>query len=330
MMKLNSKSHEVFQNGRSAKIPDVHRCISAGSMTLFRPRFFWLLSLLFHTSLCATAFFLNFSRLDHPTRQVEVCTITDVILHCEFVTLPQETPSEAKPEIKAQALRDFSPTTDEVEYRDDWKQVLERMNEAACDQEPDSKTIERLNEQTDIPQGVRCGDRDAGGGSTDDEPASLLGIGEGSIDWSRKLCRNHVSGTGKGTGTGSGVGDGEGLGAGFAGSGQGVAEGLPSGTGTKQSRGGTNRAPVAENISGGDYPIKARKELREGVVLLRIKVLEDGKLGKVELAHTSGSSDLDAAALKAAVKWRFKPALHDGEIVAAWLEVPVRYILKDN
>jgi protein TonB len=68
----------------------------------------------------------------------------------------------------------------------------------------------------------------------------------------------------------------------------------------------------------------------KGVVLVRVRVLENGKVGEVAFARSSGNSDLDAAALKAAAKWRFKPVLRDDEVVATWLEVSVRYVLKDS
>jgi len=83
-------------------------------------------------------------------------------------------------------------------------------------------------------------------------------------------------------------------------------------------------------MGSGEYPERARRDKREGVVRLKVEVLADGKAGAVEVAKTSGSEDLDQAAVKAARKWRFKPAQRDGHAIPVWVEVPVRYQLQDG
>ena len=58
-------------------------------------------------------------------------------------------------------------------------------------------------------------------------------------------------------------------------------------------------------------------------VRLRLLVRADGTVGRTEIAVHSGRPELDAAALEAAVRWRFLPARRDGDpiesIVLIWV-----------
>ena len=52
-------------------------------------------------------------------------------------------------------------------------------------------------------------------------------------------------------------------------------------------------------------------------------------LQQVEVETTSGSPDLDEAAIAAARGWKFNPA-HDGyKYVSAWIGIPVNFELDD-
>jgi protein TonB len=90
-----------------------------------------------------------------------------------------------------------------------------------------------------------------------------------------------------------------------------------------------SRTATPTTIGIGTYPKRAIRELREGLVKLRVEVLQSGFVGQVELYVSSGHSDLDETALKAAKHWVFRPAHSGGSPVTTWLIVPVRYRLKD-
>lgn len=75
------------------------------------------------------------------------------------------------------------------------------------------------------------------------------------------------------------------------------------------------------------YPQMARRRGYEGMVLLRVLVLEDGKVGKIELAGPSGYSVLDESALDAVKDWVFIPGRRGGKDISSWVEVPIQYRL---
>lgn len=79
-----------------------------------------------------------------------------------------------------------------------------------------------------------------------------------------------------------------------------------------------------------EYPAVARRRGQEGLVLLAVLVNESGAPAEVRVAETSGSSVLDEAALEAVQRWTFVPARRGDHAIAAWVEVPVRYRLKDR
>jgi protein TonB len=47
----------------------------------------------------------------------------------------------------------------------------------------------------------------------------------------------------------------------------------------------------------------------------------------VELGRSSGVPDLDRAALSQVTKWRFRPAIKDGNPIEVWAIVPVKFSL---
>lgn len=77
------------------------------------------------------------------------------------------------------------------------------------------------------------------------------------------------------------------------------------------------------------YPPISRREREQGKVLLRVYVDTSGAVSKVELGTSSGHERLDKAALAAVSRWRFVPARHGAEAVAAWVTVPIIFSLKD-
>jgi periplasmic protein TonB len=76
------------------------------------------------------------------------------------------------------------------------------------------------------------------------------------------------------------------------------------------------------------YPSRARRAGVEGVVSLRLRLSERGELLQAEVARSSGSELLDAAALAAARASRFLPADAAGRPVPSETEATYRFELR--
>jgi len=79
-------------------------------------------------------------------------------------------------------------------------------------------------------------------------------------------------------------------------------------------------------------PFYAPDAMRRGVqgsVLLELTVLPDGRVGEIKVIR-SLDPDLDRAAVAAATKWRFRPALRNGQPVAAPVTVEMAFTLGPN
>jgi len=77
-----------------------------------------------------------------------------------------------------------------------------------------------------------------------------------------------------------------------------------------------------------DYPPRARRLGLEGEVLIRTRVLPNGESDQLVLERSSGYALLDAAAMEAVRKWRFRPAQRGTEEIVSWVEIPVRFRLE--
>ncbi|MFQ5949555.1 MAG: energy transducer TonB [Nitrospiria bacterium] len=75
------------------------------------------------------------------------------------------------------------------------------------------------------------------------------------------------------------------------------------------------------------YPFAARREGREGTVILRMKVLADGSVGEVAVERSSKFLDLDDAALDAVKKWQFEPPLQNGNPIRVSVLLPIQFSL---
>ena len=75
------------------------------------------------------------------------------------------------------------------------------------------------------------------------------------------------------------------------------------------------------------YPESAQASGEEGTVLVDVYVRENGKVGKYNIAQSSGFGDLDNAALQSVLNWRFVPATRNGDTVSDWAVVKVVYQL---
>lgn len=121
-------------------------------------------------------------------------------------------------------------------------------------------------------------------------------------------------------GNGNGSGPSE---AGFVGfgTGNGVGNGSGSGTGVllTQARPSETPRPI--------YPESARREGREGSVLLRVLIDDQGRSKQVEVNRSSGSDALDRAAAEAIKRWRFHPARHGENPVESWVRIPIEFRL---
>jgi protein TonB len=77
------------------------------------------------------------------------------------------------------------------------------------------------------------------------------------------------------------------------------------------------------------YPELARKAQVEGTVYLDLLVDKEGKVRRVEIVKPSGSTvGFEEAAVEAAEQWTFSPAIQNGEPVAVWMTLPIRFEVK--
>jgi protein TonB len=128
--------------------------------------------------------------------------------------------------------------------------------------------------------------------------------------------------TGNGAGPSAGSGSSGGLGASGTSAGVGNGQGS-SGNGTVLSQARYRDTPRPE------YPESARRQGREGRVLLRVLVDDQGRSKQVEINSSSGSDALDRAAAAAIQRWRFHPARHGDQPVESWLRIPIEFRLAE-
>lgn len=89
-----------------------------------------------------------------------------------------------------------------------------------------------------------------------------------------------------------------------------------------------SRPPAYGQRQDPQYPEFARRRDYQGTALLRVRVLEDGRVAAVQIKESSGYQILDGTAAKAVWTWRFTPALADGRPVASWVLVPITFRLQ--
>jgi protein TonB len=75
------------------------------------------------------------------------------------------------------------------------------------------------------------------------------------------------------------------------------------------------------------YPQLSRRNGETGRVLLRVFVSAEGRAERVEINKSSGFDRLDSAARSAVSGWRFVPARRGSERVAAWVLIPVSFVM---
>ena len=74
----------------------------------------------------------------------------------------------------------------------------------------------------------------------------------------------------------------------------------------------------------------ARKRGYEGVVLLKVLVLESGEVGDLVLQKDSGYQVLNEAAVEAVQNWIFIPAKKNGKAMSSWVTVPIKFQLESG
>lgn len=78
------------------------------------------------------------------------------------------------------------------------------------------------------------------------------------------------------------------------------------------------------------YPWIARLKGYEGTVLLSVEIFADGNVGNLKIKRSSGYALLDRSALEAVRAWKFEPGRRMGRPIPMWVDVPVKFVLRDN
>ena len=170
------------------------------------------------------------------------------------------------------------------------------------------------------------------------EPPPSLPDNKGSANagWNLGSKASEAEGSAAGAGNLFGKGDtaviggssleGGGGGTGSAGLGRGA-----KGDGTGGGGSGEGLSSVARPLGGYQvkprYPESARRAGAQGVTTLRVRVLENGRVGDVVVEQSAGFRDLDLSAMDAVKKWLFEPARRGKEAVAVWVMLPVKFEL---
>ncbi len=77
-----------------------------------------------------------------------------------------------------------------------------------------------------------------------------------------------------------------------------------------------------------DYPRLSKRNAEAGRVLVRVFIDEAGTPRQVQVAKSSGFERLDASALAAVLKFRFRPPTENGQPVSGWANVPIDFGLE--
>ncbi|MCG6535110.1 MAG: energy transducer TonB, partial [Syntrophales bacterium LBB04] len=78
------------------------------------------------------------------------------------------------------------------------------------------------------------------------------------------------------------------------------------------------------------YPEIARLRGYEGVVLLSAEIHADGTVGVLMIKRSSGYTILDRSAYDAVRTWKFEPGREMGRPRTMWVDVPVKFVLREG
>lgn len=109
--------------------------------------------------------------------------------------------------------------------------------------------------------------------------------------------------------------------------------GAPS-TATPAGTGGQQMAAVPAQVGrfqtnnpSPKYPMQARRRHMEGLVILTVRVSEDGRVVDARVKNSSGYDLLDDSALETVRLWRFEPGHQGGNATASWTDVRINFRL---
>ena len=174
----------------------------------------------------------------------------------------------------------------------------------------------------------------------EEQPLASLPEKTGSTQggWNSGTKAAEAEGSAAGTGNLFGKGDvgvvggsgvlGGGGGTGASGVGRGAkGDGTGGGTGSGEALSGLAR-PLGGYQVKPRYPESARRAGVQGITTLRVRVLENGRVGDVLVEQSAGFRDLDMAAMEAVKKWLFEPARRGKDAVSVWVMLPVKFQLR--
>ncbi len=74
-------------------------------------------------------------------------------------------------------------------------------------------------------------------------------------------------------------------------------------------------AITSHAVTPADYPVESIPLQEQGVARVDYIVRADGVVDELKITQSSGSARLDAAALVIVSRWRFKPAMQNGQAI---------------
>lgn len=102
----------------------------------------------------------------------------------------------------------------------------------------------------------------------------------------------------------------------------------PAGTGAQQAA--TVPAQVGRfqaNNPNPKYPMQARRRHMEGLVVLTVRVNEEGRVVDARVKSSSGHDLLDDSALETVRQWQFEPGRQGSSTTASWTDVRINFRL---
>ena len=88
---------------------------------------------------------------------------------------------------------------------------------------------------------------------------------------------------------------------------------------------GNNTSPVPTSRPPPIYPQEALRRRIGGTVRVQATVATNGSVERMDIAQSSGNRYLDRAAMEAVRRWRFTPAMRNGQPVSATVVIPVDF-----
>jgi protein TonB len=88
-----------------------------------------------------------------------------------------------------------------------------------------------------------------------------------------------------------------------------------------------NRPPKPINLPPPKYPEEAYQKKISGTVMVKIKINKEGKVTQASI-YESDNEIFNNAALEAARKYEFEPAVQKGKIVSVLMTVPVVFKIR--